>query len=280
VRKINITLAILLLSTSLLQAYVQTQPDEKLFQEAKFLIFDKKWKKAQDKLEKLIERYPDSSWFSQAIFYKAKCLEEQRGKEIEALEVYKSYIQLEERSKTLAEEAEVSVIDLAYELYEDGQKSFLREIERKLFSSNRVVKYYAAFKLSYIKDKKVAARAVPVLKAIAKEGEDDEIRDRAKIALLRVDPSALRDFEEERSESRVSVLHFRVYKVDKREPVFSMDIPWALADLVFGAIPEEEKEVMRKEGYDVDRIADELTRFRGKIIEIRGNGTIIKIWVD
>jgi len=280
VRKINITLAILLLSTSLLQAYIQTQPDEKLFQEAKILIFDKKWEKAQEKLEKLIEKYPDSSWFSQAVFYKAKCLEEQRGKEIEALEVYKSYIQLEERSRSLAEEAEVSIIDLAYELFEEGERSYLREIERKLFSSNKVIKYYAAFKLSYVKDKEVAARAVPVLKSIAREGEDEEIRDRAKIALLRVDPSALRDFEEEKSESRISVLHFRVYKIDKRDAVFSMDIPWALADLVFGAIPEKEKEVMRKDGYDVDRIADELTRFRGKIIEIRGNGTIIKIWVD
>ncbi|UCC39151.1 MAG: tetratricopeptide repeat protein [Candidatus Aminicenantes bacterium] len=279
-RKINISLAILLLSTSLLQAYTQTQPDEKLFQEAKILIFDKKWEKAQEKLETLIDRYPDSTWFSQAVFYKAKCLEGQRGKEVEALEVYKSFIQLEERSKSLAEEAEVSIIDLAYDLYEDGERSYLREIERRLFNSNRVVKYYAAFKLSYVKDKKIAARAVPVLKSIAREGEDDEIRDRAKIALLRVDPSALKDFEEERSESRIRVLHLRVNRVGKREPVFSMDIPWALADLVFGAIPENEKEVMRKEGYDIDRVADELTRFRGKIIEIRGNGTIIKIWVD
>jgi tetratricopeptide (TPR) repeat protein len=280
VRKINITLAVLLLSTSLLQAYIQTQPDEKLFQEAKILIFDKKWEKAQEKLERLIRRYPDSSWFSQAVFYKAKCLEEQKGKEIEALEVYKSYIQLEERSQSLAEEAEISIINLAHKLFEEGGKSYLKEIERRLFSSNKVIKYYAAFELSYVKDKKVAARAVPVLKSIAREGEDEEIRDRAKIALLRVDPSALKDFEEERSENRIRVLHLRVYKVDKRDPVFSMDIPWALADLVFGAIPDEEKEVMRKEGYDIDRVSDELTRITGKIIEIRGNGTIIKIWVD
>ena len=67
-RKVIINLGIFLLASMLLQAYAQVKPDEKLFREAKILIFDKEWKEAQGKLEELLENYPKSPWFSQAIF--------------------------------------------------------------------------------------------------------------------------------------------------------------------------------------------------------------------
>lgn len=271
---------ILFLGSFILQAYAQTQPDEKLFQEAKILIFDEKWESAQEKLEELIEKYPESSWFSQAVFYKAKCLEEQEGKEVEALNVYKDYIQLKDRNQSLAEDSEISIIDLANELYKRGKKSYLREIERRLSSSNKVIKYYAAFKLSYVKDKKTAARGIPILKEIVRKERDDELRDRAKIALLRVDPRALKEFEEERYERGAKVLKIRVYKKGEKKAKLSINIPWALADLAFGAIPDEEKSLMRDKGYDLDKIIHELTKIKGNIIEIEGEETTIKIWID
>ena len=60
---------------------------------------------------------------------------------------------------------------------------------------------------------------------------------------------------------------------------FSLNIPWSLADLAFGAIPEEEKALMKREGYDLDKIIQELTRFKGNVIEFRNNGTIVRLWV-
>ncbi len=262
------------------QAYPKPQPDEGLFQEAKILIFDEEWEKAQKKLEELIANYPESQWYSQAIFYRAKCLEEQEGKEVEALAAYKDFMKLRDRNPSLAEESEISVIDLGYELYKLGKRSYLKEIERELASSNRVVKYYAAFKLSYIKDRKVASKGIPTLKEILKEERDDELRDRAKIALLRVDPKALKDFEEERYERRILILKIRVYKKGEKKAHLSINIPWALADLALGAIPEKEKELIREEGYDLDKLRRELTRFEGNIIEIKGEDTIIKMWID
>ncbi len=256
------------------------QSDEELFQEAKILIFDKEWQRAQVRLEELINKHPDSPWYPQALFYRAKCLEEQEGKEVEAVEAYRKFLKIEDRKTSLAEESEISIIDLAYELYRKGKKSQLRDIERGLTSPNKVVKYYAAFKLSYIKDKKTASKGIPVLKEILKREGDAELRDRAKIALLRVDPKALKDLEEERYERKATILKIRVYKKGKKEPHVSINIPWGLADLALGAIPEQEKVLIKKKGYDLDRIRRELTRFDGSILEIKSEDTTIKLWID
>lgn len=279
-RIILIKFLIFFLASLSIQAYAQRQPDEKLFQEAKILIFDKEWKRAQEKLEELIDKYSESPWFSQAVFYKAKCLEEQGGKEVKALAAYRDFLQLKDRSPSLAEESEISVIDLAYDLYKRGKDSYLKEIERRLSSSKRVIKYYAAFKLSYAEDKKVASKGIPILKEIMKKERDVELRDRAKIALLRVDPRALKDFEEESYEGRIRILKIRVYKEGLKSPTISINIPWSLADLAIGAIPEKEKSLMNKKGYDLDKIRRELMRFEGSVIEIKGEGTIIKMWID
>ena len=278
-RKVIINIGILLLASLLLQAYAQAQPDEKLFQEAKVLIFDKEWKDAQEKLEDLLEKYPDSPWYSQAVFYRAKCLKEQKGKKLEALKAFQDYIKQKDRSKSLAEDSELSIIDLAYELYKDGKRSYLDEIEKRLSSSNRVVRYFAAIKLSQVEEKKVASRAVPVLKEIIKKEKDDELRDRAKIALLRVDPGALKDLEEERPVRKARLLKIRVWK--DGELTFKVNIPWALADLALGSIEEEEKASLKKEGYDLDTIMKTLAE-AGEIIHIENKeeGTIIKIWID
>ncbi len=278
-RKVIINIGILLLASLLFQAYAQAQPDERLFKEAKVLIFDKEWKEAQEKLEELLDRHPDSPWYSQAVFYRAKCLEERKGKELEALKAYKDYVRRKDRSKSLTEDSELSIIDLAYQLYEDGKRSYLSEIEKRLSSPNRVVRYFAAIKLSQVEKKKVASRAVPVLKEIIQKEKDHELRDRAKIALLRVDPGVLKDLEEERPVRKAKLLKIRVWK--DGELTLKINIPWALADLALGSIEEEEKAELRKEGYDLDTITKTLIEAEEVIyIENKEEGTIIKIWIE
>lgn len=277
---IIINFIILFLVSFSLQVRSQNQPDEKLFQEAKILIFDEKWESAQKKLEELISKYPQSSWLAQAVFYKAKCLEEQEGKEVEAITVYKEFLKLDSNQQSLREDAEVSIIDLASELYQKGKKSYLREIEKRLSSSNKVVRYYAAFELSYVKDKKVAAQGVPVLKEILAQEKDPKLRDRAKIALLRINPKTLQDIEEQSYRNQARILKIRVYEKPQKKLKLSLNIPWALADLALGAIPDEEKVLMREKGYDLDKIIHELTKIKGNIIEIEGEKVIIKMWID
>ena len=266
----------LLLASFLLQGYAQAQPDEKLFQEAKILIFDKEWKKAQEKLEELIEEYPDSLWVSQAVFYKAKCLKEQGDREVEALKAYQDYIKRKDRSRSLTEDAETEIIDLAFVLYQKGRRSYLSEIENRLSSSNRVVKYFAAIRLSQVAEKRAASKAVPVLKEIIEKERDDDLRDRAKIALLRIDPDALKDVEEQRRDTKALIVNWKHGKL-----ALKINIPWALFDLFLGSVSEDEKDLMRREGYDIERLRKELMEI-GEIITIEDpeEGTVIKIWIE
>lgn len=279
-KRVTIYLGLILLASLFLQVYAGMQPDEELFYEARILFLDMKWKKAQKKLDELLEKYPNSRWFSRALYWKAKCLQEQEGKELEALDTYKSYAKRKDQTRILTEETEVAIIDLASKLYNRGKRSYLKEIEKRLFHSNRVVKYYAAFELSYVKDKKVAAKAVPVLKRILESERDDRLRDKAKIALLRIDPGALKDFEEKRYEKRVAVLKIRIYKKGQTKPEVKINLPWALADLALRAISEENKAMMNEEGYDLNRIRKELLEFRGEILRFEDKDTIIEIWID
>lgn len=271
---------IFLFASSALLAYTQTQPDERLFQEAKIFIFDEEWKEAQERLEELIENYPESWLYSQAFFYRAKCLSEQKGKEVKALKAYQDYLGLRYKNKSLAEESEISIMQLAYKLYEKGQKSYLEEIEARVYSAEKVIKYFAAIKLSFVEDKKIASKGIPVLKQIIRRERDDELRDRAKIALLRIDPNALKDFEEEEYEERLIILKVRVYTKEEKEPTFSLNIPWALADLALSALSEEDKGNLREEGYDLDKIIEKLIRNKGEILRIVTKNKIFKIWIE
>ncbi|MEW5902442.1 MAG: hypothetical protein AB1715_13335, partial [Acidobacteriota bacterium] len=96
-RKI-IAFGIILLGLLSSQAPAQARADEKLFQEAKLLLFDEKWKGAQEKLEELLAEYPDSSLVPQAVFYRAKCLGKEPGQQKKALEAYEGYLRQKEKS--------------------------------------------------------------------------------------------------------------------------------------------------------------------------------------
>jgi hypothetical protein len=280
-RYIRIGIVILLLGTLGAGAFAQTRTDERLFEEAKVLIFDKNWEAAQAKLDSLLELFPESSLKEPALFYRAKCLGERGDRDREAFEAWDVFLREARpggRNASLFEDAEISLIDLGYRLYEKGEKGRLAAIADRLGSPNKVVRYYAAFKLSYVKDKSVSGPAVPVLKGIIEDERDPELKDRARIALLRVDPEALRHVKDDRSEARARILRIQVLQGGKKK--VDINIPWALADLALQAIPDEEKSVMRRKGYDLDRIINELAKTGKSIIEINDEGSVIRIWIE
>lgn len=274
---------IVLLGALFIGAAGQATPEERLFERAKGLFFDGKWEDAQETFEDLLDDYPGSPLAPQATFYRAACLARQKGHEEEALEAYKDYLSIKEKNVSLAREAETSIIDLAYELYKDDEEDYLDEIEQRLENSNRDIRYYAAFKLSLVKDKQIAIQAIPVLERVIVEESDEDLKDRAKIALLRISPDSLRDIENREEKGRSKVLKIRAFVEGRKEPEFSLNIPWALADLALSAIPEKDKIALRREGYDLDKIIRQLTRMKDHIIEIRpveDKNRIIRIWID
>ncbi len=280
-RKAAFLLGIILAGVLWLPASGQSPEEEKLFQEAKILLFDEKWSEAQKKLEIFLENYPYSPLTCQAVFYRARCLGKQKSKQEEALVAFEEYLRCPVKNESLVEEAETSIIDLAYDLWQSGQKKQFRDrIETRLESPSRVIRYYAAFKLSLIKEKSIAFKAIPVLKEIIAREKDVDLQDRAKIALLRISPDALREVERGEERRNVRVLKIRVYVEGQKEPELSINIPWALADLALSAIPEKDRSALRAEGYDLDKIIDQLTQTRSSIIEIRDRERTIKIWID
>jgi hypothetical protein len=263
-------------------ALAQVTPDEKLFQDAKLLLFDKKWDGALVKLQELLDSYGKSPFCSQAIFYKGECLSSIPGRERDALQSYKDYIQLRDANPSLAEKSEGSIIDLAFALYEKGDRTALRELEGRLDHPNKAVRYYAAYKLSLVPDKTAASRAVPVLERIIRTEKDPELTDRARIALLRVSPESLKSVEARRpAQEEPRMLRIRITKKGQKEAAVSINIPWSLADLALGAMSEEDKASMRAKGYDINRILNDLAKSKEKILRIEGeDGSIIEIWID
>jgi tetratricopeptide (TPR) repeat protein len=261
----------------------QSGTDESLFREAKLLVFDKSWQAALDKLDELVDRFPASPLAGQALYYKGECLSGLGGRERDALRAYKSYVKLADAKPSLVEESEGSIVDLALELYEGGDAGAIRDVESRLEHPNKVVRYYAAYKLSLVGDKKIAAKAAPVLSRIVESEKDPELLDRARIALLRVSPESLKSAEDRkpRTVTTARLLRIRVRKEGMKEPAFSLNIPFALADLALSAMDEDDKAAIRKKGYDINKILNELAKSKESILRIAGDdGTIIEIWID
>jgi len=262
--------------------YAQTTPDESLFREAKLLVYDKSWAAALIKLDDLREKFPESPFAGQALFYKGECLSGLGGRERDALRAYKDYIRLADAKPSLVEESEGSIIDLAFGLYESGDVPAIGDIERRLGHDNKVIRYYAAYKLSLVSDKKAAAKAVPILSRIIETEKDPELLDRARIALLRVSPESLKSSEDKKpSPGSPRVLKIRIWDKGSKEPVFSLNIPWALADLALGALDEDDRAELRKKGYDLNKIVNELAKSKESILRIVGDdGSVIEIWIE
>ena len=268
---------ILWLFIILIPCLVLAQGDRDIFNKAKMNLFEKKWESALKGLDKIINDFPESHFYSLAFFYKGKCLEEMSHRK-EAWKCYHTYLDLS-NNKSLKEEATSAVINLDFILYEKGEVHYLAEIKEFLKSKDWVVRTYAAFKLSYAKDKKVAALAVPVLRSIVSREKDDmELVDRSKIALLRIDPGYLKTLTK-RKNVDANYINIKIFDKGSNRDSFSFKIPFALARLALDAIPDKEKKMMKEKGYDLDGIVKAL--IAGKdIIKIESEDSLLRIWID
>jgi hypothetical protein len=247
-----------------------------LLEQAKLYLFDKQWDRALSVLNEFVEHFPKSNHFPLAILYKGKCLEEKKMYK-KSLLSYMLFLDISSNA-SLKEEVTITIIDLYFNLYQKKEKSYLKRIIPYLKSKNRTVKFYSALKLSYIKDKKVAFMAVPVLKQMIKNVDDEELRDRAKIALMRIDPDLLNEIADDRG-PEATLLHIQVYDKKLKKITFSLSIPFMLGKLALESIPEKEKASLKKEGYDLDRIMKKLMK-KGDILRADSEDSVFKIWIE
>jgi tetratricopeptide (TPR) repeat protein len=267
----------ILLASWLFSIAWAAEPGDTLFEKAKMLIFDKEWAAALKNLDEVIATNAGGRYYAPALFYRGKCQEE-LGARKPALESYEKFVAAAP-ANNLAEEALVSIIELAAGLYQAGEKSYLQKILALLGHKNKVVSYYAAFKLSYVSDRKSAARALPVLQGILDREKDEELRDRAKIAIMRIDPARLKGTEPQNRGAAGKMLRIRVVGKHNPEDKISLSIPLALADLALKSLGAEEKRALKKEGYNVDRLLEQLLN-QGMKIDIQDEDSTIQIWIE
>lgn len=258
---------------------------EKELSEAKLLMFDRKWRSAEEKINEILRKFPESETSSDILFYLGQCIQEQGGREEEAINIFKKYLKIRERAK-FAEEAEIAIIDLSSELYSKGKRSYIENITSRLESKNKIVRYYSAFKLSYFKDNQKYL-AVPVLKEILNEEKDNELKERAKIALLRIDPYLLRGIAEE--ENRIKMLRIAIIKRSTGKQELSIKIPLDLANLAIQAISKSDSKIkadIKIDGRKVESgsLSEIFQKFlnmkKAEILEIYDEDEIIKIWIE
>lgn len=270
-------LCVMILLAWCISGVLPAQADENAFEKAKLLIFDKQWAAALKELDGVIGMQAGSRYYAAALFYRGKCQEE-LGMKKQALESYEKFVRSAAGSN-LAEEARISIIDLAAALYQAGEKDYLRKILEALAQENKVVSYYAAFKLSYLPDRAAALRALPVLQAILDREKDEELRDRAKIAVMRIDPARLQGKGRADGNWSGKMLRIRIFDKNNPREKVSLSIPLGLADLALKSLSDEQKRTLQKQGYNLDRILDQLTA-KGMKVDIQDENGVFQLWVE
>lgn len=251
--------------------------DQDILNKAKQYLFDKEWNKALTLLDQIISEYPDSKFTGIVRFYRAKCYKEQK-KLKRAHEEFKHYLS-RSRNMILREEANVALIDICLQLYKkEDNHNYIRQVLSYLKNRNKTLQYYAAVQLSYLKDKSVSRKAVPVLVGIVENERDQKLQDLAKIALMRIDPQEMKRIST-KGVSHSATLNIYVYSKEKKKTVFKVAFPYGLAKFVLDALPDDILDTIVGEGYSIPAILDSIVKGK-KIFQMEDKDNKIKIWIE
>jgi hypothetical protein len=266
-------------------AFAQADPDR--LRAAKALFFDRKYAEARLAWQ-AIASGPRGPETEAAPYWIARC-SENLGDLERALGEYGSYLNSRPGDRALAEEARTSRVGVAARLYKSGARQHLPILKDALADPSRTVRYFAALQLAGL-GCDVGRAAFPVLKTILSDEKDDDLIDRAKLALLRCDPAALApsrgsasDPEVGRSGSRAaSWIRVRIYDKGGSKAKVSVNMPMALAELVFKSLPDDARAELRKKGYDADNFWDHLKKLGPtEVVSIEGDdGERVQIWIE
>ena len=275
-------LAALLLAALLLPAGALAQADVEKLRAAKALFFDRQYAQAREAWQavRASDRGPDAQ---AALYWIARC-SESLGESERALAEYGQYLAARPTDRALAEEAKTSRVALAVKLAKAGKTQYLDVARDALADPNRTVRYFAALQLASLGAEEGKA-AVPVLREILAKEKDEDLVERAKLALLRLDRTALSEAPSpspKRGAREASWVRVRIYEKGASKPQVSINLPVALADLVFKSLPDGAVADLRKEGYDARTFWERLKKTGpAEILTIEGDdGERIQVWIE
>jgi tetratricopeptide (TPR) repeat protein len=262
------------------------QADPERLRAAKALFFDRKYAEARAAWQQVLaaSRGADAET---AAYWVARS-SENLGERERAFKEYDAFLARKPANRALAEEARTNRVGLAARLYKDGRKEYLPVLHGALDDPSRTVRYYAALQSCGL-GPEAGKPALPLLKAMVQSETDEDLVQRAKLCLLRLDPGTLSDLGPARpapsrgaEAGKRRMLKLRISEHGRRK--VSVDVPLALAEIVFKSLPDEAKRELRKKGYgDPERFWEELVKLGPtQIIEVEGDevGERIQIWIE
>jgi hypothetical protein len=270
----------LLLLVLLAAVPARAQVDAERLRAAKTLFFDRKYAEARSAWATLAgAKGPEAE---AAVFWMARC-SENLGESTRALTEYTTYLDRRPADKALAEEGRTSRVGLAARLYKAGEREHLSILKEALGDTSKTVRYYAAFQLGGL-GPDVGQPAVPVLKRILEEEKDEDLVERAKLYLLRLDPGALTRARPVPglAPREAGWLRLRIYSRGQSRPEVSINLPMALAEMVFKSLPDEVRTELGHRGYEASNFWDHLKKMRpAEILSIEGkDGSRVQIWIE
>jgi hypothetical protein len=268
---------------------VRAQSDAERVRTAKALFFDRKYAEARQAWE-AVRASSRGAEAEGPTYWVARC-SENLGEMERALREYGAFLVLRPHDRTLAEEARTSRVGLAARLYKAGNKVHVPILKDALSDASKTVRYYAALQMSGLGGE-MGRLSVPVLQQILAQEKDPDLVDRAKLGLMRADPSALgspgapaaRTAPARRPPSggEARVVRIRITEKGATRPKVSINLPLALAEMLFKSLPDDVKEDLRKDGYDAENFWAKLRELGpSEIISIDGDeGERIQIWTE
>jgi hypothetical protein len=175
---------------------------------------------------------------------------------------------------------------------ERGNPEYRNRIIDALSSPDKDVRYFAAIRSSRLKDRHIASMAIPVLREIVRNESEPELSDRARIALLRLDPNALgkpqveaqppkRESKPAPRTSKERLFHVLVLQEGMSQPKVELSLPVSLAQLAIAALDESAKAEIRKKGIDIDNVWESLRNLGPtNILTFRDGPNTVKIWIE
>ena len=249
---------------------------------AKELFFDRKYAEAREAWAAVLGQAQGAE-ANAAAYWMARS-SENLGEHERAFREYGEFLARRSPDRALVEEARTSRVGLAARLYKKGQKQHLPVLEEALKDPSKTVRYYTALQLAGLGGE-AGRPAVPILCRIAEQETDEDLVERAKLALLKLDPTCLSragrtDRLAESGPARW--LKVRIFEGGRAEPAVSVNLPVALAELAFKSLPDDARRELKKKGYDADNFWEQLRKLpRAQIIDIRGdNAERIQIWIE
>jgi tetratricopeptide (TPR) repeat protein len=255
----------------------RAQGDAERLRAAKELFFDKKYDEARRAWQAILpSKGPESE---PAAYWVARC-SENLGELERAFKEYGDYLGRPPADRALAEEARTSRAGIAARLYKAGHKEYVAALSAALADPSKTVRYYAALQSCRL-EPPAAQPAVPILKRIVAEEKDEDLVERAKVCLLGLEPQSL-SAAPPSATRKASWIRVRIYEKGKATPQVSVNLPMALADLVFKSLPDETRRQLGRKGFDADNFWERLKKLGPtEIIDIRGDeGEKVQIWIE